>query len=517
MLVGSVVLLGWALDVGDLKSIASNFPAMKANAAIGCILAGVALMLLRSAPQSAGLRVAARACAVAALSIGALTLIEFVFGWGLGIDQLLFHEASGAVGTSSPGRMGANAAVILTLDGLALLLLDVERRGVRPAELLAATSGAIALVALAGYLYGALALTGVGSTTRVSLYAAIAFLSISIGVLVARPDGGVMALVTSPGAGGLTIRRLLVPVVGIPLILGWFCYRGEQAGLYDPQQTLALLVVTTIVAFLALTWFTARSVERADAERTQAEDEIRALAVELEASARRLEGANAELDAFSSSVSHDLRAPLRAINGFSRLLLDEYSGNLPADAQRYLGLIGKNTEDMSTMIDGLLAFSRPGQQQVAKRPVDIDALARRVVLELEQGPELEGREVEISVGALPPAQADPTLLKQVLVNLVDNALKYTRDEDVARIEIGSYEADAVPVYFVRDNGVGFDMRYADKLFQVFQRLHRAEDYEGTGLGLALAARIVKRHGGRIWAEAKPGEGAAFYFTLTGEA
>jgi signal transduction histidine kinase len=237
------------------------------------------------------------------------------------------------------------------------------------------------------------------------------------------------------------------------------------------------------------------------------------MAAALEESRSELENQNAELDAFSYSVSHDLRAPLRAIDGFSRLLLDEYAGDLPPDGRRYLGLVSKNTQEMGTLIDGLLSFSRLGQQQLGKRTVGVDALAREVVDELEA--EREGRSVEVSIGTLPPARADPTLLRQVLTNLVSNAFKYTRERELARIEIGSDQSDGLPVYFVRDNGVGFDMRYAGKLFQVFQRLHRAEEYEGTGLGLALVARIVKRHGGRIWAEARPDEGATFYFTLEG--
>jgi signal transduction histidine kinase len=227
----------------------------------------------------------------------------------------------------------------------------------------------------------------------------------------------------------------------------------------------------------------------------------------------QLEEANRELGAFSYSVSHDLRAPLRAIDGFSRLLLDEYADELPSDARRYLGLVGKNAQEMSRLIDGLLTFSRLGQQRLSKRSVKVDTLAREVVAELDA--ERSGRAVEISIGALPSAQADPTLLRQVLVNLLSNALKYTRQREAAKIEIGFHEHGGPPVFFVRDNGVGFDTRYANKLFQVFQRLHRAEEYEGTGLGLALVARIVRRHGGRIWAEAKPDEGATFYFTLEG--
>jgi light-regulated signal transduction histidine kinase (bacteriophytochrome) len=202
---------------------------------------------------------------------------------------------------------------------------------------------------------------------------------------------------------------------------------------------------------------------------------------------------------------------LRAIDGFSRLLLDEFAADLPAEAQRYVGLISRNTQHMGTLIDGLLTFSRLGQQQINKRSVDVHAMVGEVAAELTA--DSAGTTADISIGALPGATADPILLRQVLVNLLSNALKYTRNVQSARIEIGSYSRDGTHVYFVADNGVGFDMRYASKLFEVFQRLHRAEEYEGTGLGLALVARIVERHSGRIWAEAAPNEGATFHFTL----
>lgn len=228
-----------------------------------------------------------------------------------------------------------------------------------------------------------------------------------------------------------------------------------------------------------------------------------------------LEAVNRELEGFSYSVSHDLRAPLRAIDGFSRILLEEHAPELSSEAARYLELVRSNTRRMGRLIDDLLAFARLGRQPLTRREVSPGELVGQVVEEL-QG-ELAGRRVEISVGELPACSADPALLRQVFANLLSNAVKFTRSRDVARIEIG-WRTDAdpgEPVYFVRDNGSGFDMRYADKLFGVFQRLHREEEYEGTGVGLATVERIVHRHGGRIWAEAEPARGATFYFTLGG--
>ena len=260
----------------------------------------------------------------------------------------------------------------------------------------------------------------------------------------------------------------------------------------------------------------AARLEEVLAERNRANAELEQLNEELEARVAQrtaeLEEANRELEAFSYSVSHDLRAPLRAIDGFSRILADEHAEGLTVDAQRYLSLVRRNTHEMGVLIDGLLAFAHLGHQPLEKRNVDVEVLAHEVVDGLKA--ERNGRALEFSVGALPPVRADPTLLRQVYANLLSNAVKYSGPADPARIEIGSFPENGHAVYFVSDNGVGFDMRYSDKLFQVFQRLH-SDDYEGTGLGLAMVARIVDRHGGEIWAKGAPGEGATFYFTLEG--
>lgn len=259
-------------------------------------------------------------------------------------------------------------------------------------------------------------------------------------------------------------------------------------------------------------------------ERRRAEEAIRDLNEELEERVRQrtaeLESANHELEAFAYSVSHDLRAPLRAIDGFSRILHEDHAEVLPQDARRYLHTVRDNAQQMDKLIQDLLAFSRMGRQPLAVETVACRHLVERIVEELWS--DRDGREVEIVIGELPECRADPVQLRQVYGNLLANALKFTRERSKAVIEVGCrYATDngdgtgGEPVFFVRDNGVGFDMQYADKLFGVFQRLHRAEDYEGTGVGLAIVQRAIHRHGGRVWVEAGPDKGASFYFTLGG--
>jgi light-regulated signal transduction histidine kinase (bacteriophytochrome) len=217
-----------------------------------------------------------------------------------------------------------------------------------------------------------------------------------------------------------------------------------------------------------------------------------------------------ELDAFSYSVSHDLRTPLRAIDGFSRILLKHHAAELTPESREYLQAVRDNTVQMGHLVDDLLAFARLSRKQLNKQRVPTKPIIEQVVRSVQQ--QAEGRCVNVSVGDLPSVWGDSALLKQVFVNLIDNAFKYTRRRVDATVEIGTREIDGEQVFFVRDNGVGFDMKYTGQLFGVFQRLHRAEDFEGTGVGLAIVQRIIQRHGGRIWAEAAVDKGATFFFT-----
>lgn len=237
--------------------------------------------------------------------------------------------------------------------------------------------------------------------------------------------------------------------------------------------------------------------------------ELEATNEELRVTTAQLEAANAELESFSYSVSHDLRAPLRAIDGFSKVLLEDYSTKLDEEGQRYLDIIRDNSQKMGRLIDDLLALSRLGRQPLNKATVDMPALVTEVFTELKE-PE---RDVQFSLGTLPPAYGDHSLLRQVLANLLGNALKFTRQQRTAIIEVGGRGDNQETTYYVKDNGVGFDMRYSGKLFHVFQRLHADTEFEGTGVGLAIVQCIVHRHGGRVWAEGKVNQGATFYWAL----
>lgn len=249
-------------------------------------------------------------------------------------------------------------------------------------------------------------------------------------------------------------------------------------------------------------------------ERKKAEYVAKKLNEELEKKVEerteQLQEVNKELEAFTYSVSHDLRAPLRAVNGYAKMIEEDYSSVLNDEGKRLLSVVQHNARKMGILIDDLLAFSRLGKQDIQKTNLDMSELAEGALIELNKSIK---HKAEVKIYKLHPTQGDYGLISQVMVNLISNAIKYSSRKEEPCVEICSEQKDNHIVYSVKDNGVGFDMKYAHKLFGVFQRLHRMEEFEGTGVGLAIVQRIVHKHGGRVWADAKINEGAVFYFSL----
>jgi signal transduction histidine kinase len=275
-------------------------------------------------------------------------------------------------------------------------------------------------------------------------------------------------------------------------------YAGRACGILAASFVLVVLLLENSVLY-------ARLVKAHESERSRA--------TQLQNINRELDAANKELDAFSHSVSHDLRAPLRGMDSCASILVEDYGQRLDAEGRRLLQAIRSDCQRMMQLIDDLMAFARLGRQPLKKASVVLNELVAEILLELRHA--YEGRSIHFEVGELGTVEADRALLKQVFVNFLSNAIKFTGKTEQPRIEVGTMLDPAFrgTIYFIKDNGAGFDMRHADKLFQVFERLHRRDEFEGTGVGLAIVQRTIERHGGRVWADARPGEGATFYFTL----
>ncbi len=500
VLIGALVLVGWGLGIQILTRILSESPPMRSNTAVAFILSGIALVLVQQ-PNTIRMRLG-QACAILVAAMGLATVAEDVSGQDLRIDNLL------STVLPIPGalpRMALDTSLSIAAIGLALLLVDtVIGRQFYPAHLFSVIVLIFSSLALLGYLYGIPSLYDIASLQGMPLHTTIGFVSISLGIMFVRPDQGFMALFCSDGPGGILARRLLLGGIGIPFLLDWLGFRGVEAGWYDPAIESVIHVILVSILLGALVLITSSGLERVDLRRKQTEEE-RSQALQ------KLEATNRELEAFSYSVSHDLQTPLAAMKNLLKLVLDEHAGELSTEAGRILNLAYRNASEMDALIQGLLSFSRETRRPLNKHTLDPAQVARDVFAEMEK--ERGGRRIEFQLDPMPLCFADPVLLKQVYRNLIGNAIKFTRARAVAHIHAGALRQDQETVYFVRDNGVGFDPAHADQIFGVFQRLHREDEYEGTGVGLAIVQRIIHRHGGRVWAEGNVDKGATFHFTL----
>jgi signal transduction histidine kinase len=664
---GLSVLLGWLLGVPLLTRVYPGMPSMKAYTAFAFVLLGVA--------QVTDSTRAYRLCGSTVLALTLLTWLEYALERSLG---LTWWRTAGAGPLEVQARMSPSAAIGCALLAVGLMCRESRRLDVlRQATTLLA--GALAFLALCGYLYDVRSLYTLGPYASMALHTSMGILLCSVSLLCRRPDAGVMMLLTSNSSSGLLVRRLLPALVLVPMGLGWLRLAGQDAGLYDTRFGVALLVLSSVLGLTTLTVFIATTLHRSERAHKRALDELAqrerelaqgaerlaflaerlgavigescvvrliaadgrhleltgsvyhpdpelqkvacemfalspqrlgegpsgrsaetgetirlanldpatfsalaperyrpmverlgitsSLTVPLKANGRvlgiinlsrgrgkppysladqrfaediadraalalenasllaelerrvsvrtaELENANRELETFSYSVSHDLRSPLRAIDGFSQALLQDYGDRLDPQAQHYLSRIRAGTTRMSALIDDLLNLARIGREEVRKEELDLCTLASAVVEELKKREPARQLEVELGTGL--KASGDPRLLCIVLENLLGNAFKFTSKTAEARVQVGCEEQAGERVFFVRDNGAGFDMALAERLFSPFHRLHHRSDFEGTGVGLATVQRIVTHHGGRVWAHAEVGRGATFFFTL-GEA
>jgi PAS domain S-box-containing protein len=647
LICGSVVLLGWLLDIALLKSFIPGQLAMKTNAAVCFVVTGLIILLIISKgkhyklpPQYA--IPAARILSLGLLLIGFLTLIEYIGNIDLSIDQLLFTEWPIGLNTSHPNRIAPTTAFNFLLIGLAFLLIDKKTKFLlKPTEALIFIVANVSFFVVVGNLYGVTFYRDQESFTVMALNTAVIYLVISAGILSLRHGEGIMSIIVSRNAGGISSRKLLPPVIIVTLFFGWLRIFGQDMGWFDIRFGDSILTVFSIAIMVALILAIACSLNKSDAEREQHmkliqsardyseniinsirdpvlvldknlriksanisfykifgiereeinerafdefanqkwankkfnqlliqsllpeiktidnyeleintsnqgnrmfsinarkiygagnntrfvllvfwditdrkkyEEELKNINISLEDKSLKLDAANKELEAFSYSVSHDMRAPLRSIDGFSQVLVEDYSASLDDKAKNFLGRIRAGVQRMAQLIDDMLMLSRVSRSEIHRAKVDLAAWARAIVEELQK--QDTNRRVKFIIPDSMIVEGDSHLLGIVMENLLGNSWKFTSKHPEATIELGMFiTADNTRTYFVRDDGAGFEMKYSHNLFGAFQRLHTIAEFDGTGIGLATVQRIIHKHGGQVWAKGAVEKGATIYFTI----
>lgn len=511
ILLGLIVWVGWHWKIELLTQVLPGAVAMNPVTAGCLILCGLGLALQLCRPSSLGGRIAG----LLVLFIGLAKLAAYFGLVSFSLDQWFFTDQIQTAGLFPGNRIAPNTALCLVLSGTALgLPAHFAFPQIRLAEIAAIFSGMIALLTVLGYIYQIHWLYGLAAHIPMALPTAIGFILVAIGILFAQPQQGLMAVATSDTPGGLLLQRMLPALVAALIIAGALRLCGERAGFFDSDLGVTLFTVTSIGLSCVFLVSCAVSMHRAELDRRTAEAGIILLNAELLRQKSQLELLNREMESFSYSVSHDLRAPLRGIAGFAEALEERSQGVLDETSRNYLLRIRNAGGRMGRLIDDLLLLSRLSRSEMKRRTVDFSKLALKTVDELRQQEPL--RKVEVIIAPGLNASGDPALLKILLDNLLGNAWKFSAPRSYARIELGIRPGEATGSHlacYIKDNGVGFDNRYRHKLFGAFQRLHSQHEFPGTGIGLATVQRILHRHGCDISAHAELETGACFDFTL----
>jgi signal transduction histidine kinase/CheY-like chemotaxis protein len=507
--IGAIVLAGWLLDVAALRGPFPGLIEMKANTAIAFVLAGLALSLvpIRSSRAAA----AGLCCALVAGGIGAVSLAEYLFDWNAGIDELLFADKPGAAQTVDPGRLAPQTAVnfILVAGSLLLLRTGAGRRRLVAGQALATTAGLIALFAILGYAYNAGSFRGVSAFSPMALHTAVAFLILSFGLLSARGEVGLLSSVGKHTAGGIMARRLIAVAIVVVPALGWLRTEGEDAGLYDTDTGVALLVVGVLLVLAIGILAAARALDRAERERRRAE--LRAQGARKEA-----ERANRAKNEFLSRMSHELRTPLNSVIGFAQLLELEDLDEKQRDCVERIDKAGRHLLDL---INEVLDISRieAGKMTISIEPVHVGSVLLDVIelgrpLAHKQGVRIEPfRQIDGVYVA-----ADQQRLKQIVLNLLSNAVKYNDTGGGVAVSCED-RGDGMVEIGVSDTGPGIPADRLSKLFVPFERLGaEGSGVEGTGLGLALSRTLAEAMGGTLEVETEVGVGTTFTLSLRRE-
>jgi signal transduction histidine kinase len=538
--VASAVLVGWTFDLAYLKSVAAGLTAMNPLTAVCFVVAGISLWLARDEHASSTRFWFSRGGASLLLCIGLIKIFDYTMGWNLEIDRVLFRESLG------DNQMAPNTAICFILVALSVLLIDrLVAGGKWVAQIPMLMLTTLSLFSLIGYAYGAAGMYSIRSFIPMALNTAFLFHVLSLGLLLSRPERGIVSVLLHPGLGGVMARRLLPVVIILPATLGWLRVSGQRLGWYDTEFGAAFMVATTVIIFAVAVCWIAHALNRTDEQRErvtfelershqQLETRVASRTTELKISNADLLEKNQENEMFVYSVSHDLRSPLVNLQGFSQELTsvtdqlrdvlseaklpEQFASQttelIDNDMNRCIRFIQTSVTRLSGIIDSLLRLSRAGRVDYSAESVELDPIVTRVIEAMSAT--IYDRGVSIQANPLPSAWGDSIAIEQIFANLIGNAVNYLDAKRPGKIEIGSYRdnenADTRTVFYVKDNGLGIPASYHGKVFQALKRLH-PDVAQGEGIGLALVKRMVERHGGSIWFESTPNVGTTFYFHL----
>lgn len=487
-------LLGWVLQLQAMTRLLPGLPAMNPLTASLFFLSACSLYLISIKRQGVpGIIL----CGLVII-LSFMNLVWPLTGLSGAPDEVLFshrleRDPSGIVTT----KMALTTSINFVCIGCSIGLMGFQKVRFRKLSMfLSLPVLALSFSFIVGYLYYVRSFYSMLVSVPMAFHTSLSFILLAVAVLYTRPSVGFMEEFVSKMSGGRIARNVLPWVIALPFVIGILQLLGERLQIFRPETGEAISVICLIMFFLVILWKTARYLNEADKQNISMNSQLKVL--------------NKELESFSYSVSHDLRAPIRSINGYTGWLKEDFGESLGEEGRKILQVIEENGNRIDRQIEALLEFSKLGKKELKLTQVDMNKLALDVVEAVNQGIEHNSR---IAVMDLPPALGDHDLLFLVLQNLVLNAVKYSSKKEKPTVEIGCMKVQGRSSYYVRDNGAGFDMHYHDKLFGVFQRLHKKEEFEGTGAGLAIVNRIITKHGGKIWATSKLEEGATFYFYL----
>ena len=510
--IGILILIGWAFNIPILLHPGLGFSAIKSNAGLSFLLIGISLWFIQTKRISFHNRRISQILACVVLIIAFITLMEYIFNLNFGIDQILFKEAVGALNTSSPNRMALTTVINFILAGICILLWDVKTPSVyRPTQILAIMGWFISLIGFLAYIYNVSLFYHIPQFTAISIYATINFILLFTAILLARPDTGIMSIINSNNISGVLSRRLLPLIIILPIILGLISRYGANIGLYNEQLADIIFLFFIIIFLTIIVWITIISIKKIDDERRSLEIEYQeSLEQKVRDRTKELEQSNKDLQQFAYVASHDLREPLRMITSFLQLLERRYKNKLDKDANEFIEFAVNGAKRLDYMINDLLEYSRVANRKREFNNVDVNKVLEQTILNLKAA--IDDNSAEITYDPLPTLLGDEQLMILLFQNLISNSIKYHREE-IPKINISAIKESNQYLFTVKDNGIGMSPKHLEKIFTIFQRLHTKDEYEGTGIGLAIVQKIVHQHAGEIWAESELGKGTTFYFNI----